>query len=135
MLAEKSLSVLKDAFDEKERTRRVEALAEVSQVVAEAQHLQDLTKDGIAALVTYDSSLSNVSFAEGVRVLVERINEYTKELQLIRALREKEDDALTSAKVALVESVTADHRWHPPEERCPHNRCVALNKIEALRGD
>ena len=133
MLAEKSLSVLKDAFDEKERTRRVEALAEVAGALAEGQHLRQEVDQGLSALGTYDSTLSNVTFAEGVRQLVERMNEYTKELALVRVLYERSDDALTSAKVALVESVTADHRWHPPEERCPHNRCVALNKIEALR--
>ena len=46
------------------------------------------------------------------------------------AINANSDEVITACKVALVESVTADHRWHPPQENCPHTRCVALNKID-----
>lgn len=134
MLAEKALFTLADVLDEKARTRALEALEEVRGVVAEAEHTQQELKEGLAALTNYDSTFVNVSFSEGVRQIAERVNEYVKELQMTRVLYERQDDVITACKVALVESVTADHRWHPPEERCPHTRCVALNKIEAVRG-
>ena len=135
MLAEKALFTLADVLDEKTRTRALEALNEVRGVVLEAEHNQEEIKEGLNALTNYDSTLNNVSFAEGVRQLTERINEYTRELAMTRVLAERSDDTITACKVALVESITADHRWHPPEEHCPNSRCVALNKIEALRGD
>jgi hypothetical protein len=72
--------------------------------------------------------------AEGIRQLRERITTEMKERQMLRALYDNSDAVITACKVALVESITADHRWHPPEENCPHVRCIALNKIEALRG-
>lgn len=134
MLAEKSLSVLKDAFDEKARTRAVEALAEVREAVAEADHLKSEIGAGLAALSAYDSTFTDISFEEGVRRLREKVSELVRETQMLRGLYDRSDDVIISCKVALMNDVTADHRWHPPEESCPHVRCVALNKVEALRG-
>jgi hypothetical protein len=134
MLAEKSLSVLKDAFDEKARTRAVEALVEVSAVIADSEHVKSTINAGLAELSNHDSTWTDISLDEGIRRLRERIREQNRETAMLRGLYEKSDGVITSCKVALMDSVTADHRWHPPEENCPHVRCKALNAIEDLRG-
>jgi hypothetical protein len=134
VLAEKSLSVLKDAFDEKARTRAVEALAEVSTVVADAEHVQGQISAALAELSSYDSTWTDISLDEGIRRLRERITSDSKETAMLRGLYDKSDDVITSCKVALYSEITADHKWHPPEDNCPHVRCVALNKIESIRG-
>jgi tRNA C32,U32 (ribose-2'-O)-methylase TrmJ len=134
VLAEKSLSVLKDAFDEKARTRAVEALAEVSSSLAEVEHMQQELRAAMEQLTSHDSTWTDIVLSEGIRRLRERIVEDMRETQMLRSLYERSDGVITACKVALVESITSDHRWHPPEEHCPHARCIALNKIEELRG-
>jgi hypothetical protein len=134
MLAEKALFTLADFLDEKTRIRALDALEEVRGVIREAEHSDEELRQALAEITTYDSTLTNINVAEGIRQLRERITTEMKERQMLRALYDNSDAVITACKVALVESITADHRWHPPEENCPHVRCIALNKIEALRG-
>jgi hypothetical protein len=134
VLAEKALFTLADFLDEKTRVRALDALEEVRGVIREAEHSDEELRQALAEITTYDSTLTNISVAEGIRQLRERITTEMKERQMLRALYDNSDAVITACKVALVESITADHRWHPPEEKCPHVRCIALNKIEALRG-
>jgi hypothetical protein len=134
MLAEKALFTLADFLDEKTRVRALDALEEVRGDIREAEHSDEELRQALAEITTYDSTLTNISVAEGIRQLRERITTEMKERQMLRALYDNSDAVITACKVALVESITADHRWHPPEENCPHVRCIALNKIEALRG-
>ncbi len=134
MLAEKALFTLVDFLDEKARIRALEALDEVRGAIREAEHSEDELRQAMAEITTYDSTYTDISVTEGIRRLRERITTDMKETQMLRALYDNSDAVITACKVALVESVTADHRWHPPEENCPHNRCIALNKIEELRG-
>jgi hypothetical protein len=134
MLAEKALFTLADFLDEKSRVKALDALQEVREAIREAEHSDDELRAAMAEVTTYDSTLTNISLSEGIRLLRERITTDMKETQLLRALYDNCDGVITACKVALVESLTADHRWHTPEEKCPHVRCIALNKIEALRG-
>jgi hypothetical protein len=134
MLAEKSLSVLKDAFDEKARSRAVEALAEVSTVIADSEHVQSTINSGLAELSAHDSTWTDISLDEGIRRLREQVRDQNREMSMLRGLYARSDEVITACKVALMDSVTADHRWHPPEENCPHVRCKALNAIEEIRG-
>lgn len=133
MVAEKALLILRDGFDEKQRQRGLDALEEVAKIVAETGHLETELREALTTLADYDSTYTNISIAEGIRRLRERINEQSRETSSERILYARSGDVITACKVALVESITADHRWHTPEEACPHFRCVALNKIEALR--
>ena len=133
MTIEKALLILADAYDEKQRERGVEALSELSVAIKEAEHDKQDLRDALGEITSYDSTWTGVSIGEGIRRLRERITEQNKETQLLRALYERSDGVLTAAKVALMGDLTADHRWHPPEENCPHVRCIALNKIEDLR--
>jgi len=135
MLAEKALFTLGDFLDEKNRVRAIEALAEIKDVIREAEHKDEELRNAMAEVTSYDSTLVSISLSEGIRQLRTRISNDMKETAMLRALYANSDDVITACKVALVEAVTADHRWHPPQENCPHARCVALNKIEALRGD
>ena len=128
------LDVLKEAFSDKARTRALEAVAEIEKVVSESAHLEQLVRDTVAAISAYDTSLTDISLPEGIRRLRVRIDEQAKETSLLRELNQRSDEVITACKVALVDTVTADHRWHTSEENCPHARCIALNKIEALRG-
>jgi hypothetical protein len=134
MLAEKALFTLGDFLDEKTRIKALDALDEVRGAIREAEHSDAELRASLAEITAYDSTLTNVSLSEGIRQLRERITVDMKETQMLRALYDNSDDVITACKVALVESITADHRWHTPEEDCPHVRCVALNKIGALRG-
>lgn len=135
MSTDKALNTLNEFFNDKTRQRAADALVEVAAAVAESNHNEQEIAQGLAALSNYDATYTNISFEEGVRRLQERITEQGREVAMLRGLYDRTDDIITSAKVALVESVTADHRWHTPEEKCPHVRCIALNKIEALRHD
>jgi tRNA C32,U32 (ribose-2'-O)-methylase TrmJ len=134
LLAEKPLSVLRSGLDDKARLRQAEALNEVEEALKEAASLQDQLKQGLNEIATYDATWVDVSLAEGLRRIRKRVNEQQQETNLLRSLYEKSDGAITASKIALLDTVTADHRWHPPEDKCPHVRCVALNAIEELRG-
>jgi hypothetical protein len=134
MLAEKALFTLADLLDDKARIRAVAALEEVREAIREAEHSDDELRAAMAEVTTYDSTLTNISLSEGIRLLRARITTDMKETQMLRGLYERSDGVITACKVALMDSLTADHRWHPPEENCPHVRCKALNAIEDLRG-
>jgi hypothetical protein len=134
MLAEKALFTLADLLDEKTRLHALEALEEIREAIRDAGHSDDELRAAMAEVTTYDSTLTNISLSEGIRQLRERITTDMKETQMLRGLYDRSDGVITACKVALMDSVTADHRWHPPEEDCPHVRCKALNAIEDLRG-
>jgi hypothetical protein len=134
MLAEKALFTLADLLDEKTRLHALEALEEIREAIRDAGHSDDELRAAMAEVTTYDSTLTNISLSEGIRRLRERITTDMKETQMLRGLYDRSDAVITACKVALMDSVTADHRWHPPEEDCPHVRCKALNAIEDLRG-
>jgi len=135
VVAEKAFSNLKEAFSEKARVHSLEALEEVAAAIAEAEHDKVEIRDGLGALLAYDSTYTEISIGEGIRRLRERITDQSREISMLRGLYGRSDDVITSAKVALVDSITADHRWHTEEEKCPHVRCIALNRIERLRND
>jgi tRNA C32,U32 (ribose-2'-O)-methylase TrmJ len=134
LLAEKPLSVLRSGLDDKARLRQSEALNEVEEALKEAASLQDQLQQGLNEMANYDATWVDINLAEGLRRIRKRLNEQQQETNLLRSLYEKSDGAITASKIALLDTVTADHRWHPPEAKCPHVRCVALNAIEELRG-
>jgi tRNA C32,U32 (ribose-2'-O)-methylase TrmJ len=135
MAVEKAFFTLRDMLDEKQRQRCLESLDEIAAAMADTEHVASENSDAMAQLSEYDSTWTNISLAEGIRRLRERITEQGRETSMLRGLYDRSDDVITSCKVALVDSITADHRWHSPDEKCPHVRCIALNKVEALRGD
>ena len=133
MTIEKALLILADAYDEKQRERGVDALSEVSVALREAEHDKQELRDAMVEITSYDSTWTGLTLGGGIGRLRARITEQNKELQMLRGLYDRSDGVITAAKVAMMDSITADHRWHPPEENCPHVRCIALNKIEDLR--
>lgn len=130
-----SADTLREAFSDKARTRALEAIAELEARAKEADFAEDQLRQAIDELSLYDTTFSTVTIEEGIRRLRAVVDEQSKETALLRALAEKAEGAMTKAKVALMNDLTADHRWHPPEDNCPHARCVALNAIEDLRAD
>lgn len=133
-MIEKALLILEDTYDEKARLRGLEAITEVRSVLQEAEHQSQEHIEAVSAIASYDSTWTGISLNEGISRLKQRSAEQAVELSELRDLTNRQDNVITSAKVALVESVTADHRWHPASENCPHVRCMALNRIEELRG-
>ncbi len=133
MAVEKALLILEDGYDQKARERGLEALTEVRFAVEEAKHLSEILDEAHSALSSYDSTWTSLSLNAAITQLKQRSAEQAQELSELRDLTNKQEDVLTAAKVALVETVTADHQWHPPSENCPHSRCLALNRIEGLR--